>query len=191
MDILKFIVDQINSQSALNKLSQSSGAKPDKVQQLTQLGIPALLQALGRNTSTSEGAASLAKALDQHKDDDVENVEGFLNNVNTDDGAKILQHIFPGNKDRVQKNLAKQTGLNTGQVSSIMTQLAPLLLGALGKQKKQQNLDVSGITGLLSGLSNQGNKSGLMDVVNKLLDSDNDGNIIDDISSKLGRFFKK
>ena len=103
----------------------------------------------------------------------------------------MLQHIFAGNNDRVQNNLAKQTGLETGQVSGLLTQLAPLLLGALGQQKKQQNLDTSGIPVLLSGLSQQGGDSGLMGMVTNLLDSDNDGSIVDDVGNLLQGFLKK
>ena len=167
------------------------GAEPSQVQQLAQLGMPAIMQALGRNASTSEGATALASALDQHQDDNVDDVDGFLNNVNTHDGAKMLQHIFSGNNNRVQNNLARQTGLDTSQVSVIMTQLAPLLLGALGQQKKQQNLDSSGISGLLSGVLEQGSNSGLLGMLTNLLDSDNDGDIVDDVGNLLSRFLKK
>ena len=191
MDILKLINGQINNQNTLKKLGQSVGVEPSQVQKLAQLGMPALLQALGRNASSSEGATALAGALEQHQDDNVDDVEGFLNNVSTDDGAKILQHIFAGNNDRVQNNLAKQTGMGTGQVAGLMTQLAPLLLGALGQQKKKQNLDSSGIAGLLSGLTEQGGKSGLMGMVTNLLDSDNDGSVVDDVGNLLKGFLKK
>ena len=185
------ITDQMNNQDTLKKLGQSVGAEPSKVQQLAEIGMPALLQALGRNASTPDGAASLAKALDQHQDDDVDDIKGFLNKVNTDDGAKMLQHIFAGKNDWVQTNLAKQTGLETNQVSGLMTQLAPLILGALAQQKKQNNLDASGIGGLLRGLSGQGGNSGLMGMVTNMLDSDNDGNIVDDVGGLLKGFLKK
>jgi hypothetical protein len=191
MDIMKLITDQINNPDTLNKLGQSVGVEPSQVQKVAQMGMPALLQALGRNSSTEEGAAALAGALDQHQDDNVDDVAGFLNNVNTNDGAKMLQHIFSNNNDLVQNNLAKQTGLETGQVTGIMSQLAPLLLGALGQQKKEQNLDSSGINNLLGGVLGQASNSGLMGMVTNLLDSDKDGNIIDDIGNVLGGFFKK
>ncbi len=191
MDIFKMITDQIGNQDTLNKLGQSVGAEPSQVQQLAQLGMPAILQALGRNASTPEGAEALTGALDQHQDDNVEDVAGFLNNVNRDDGAKMLSHIFAGNNDRVQNNLAKKTGLQTGQVSGLLTQLAPLLLGTLGQQKKQQNLDSTGIAGLLGGLSEQGGNSGLMGIVTNLLDSDNDGDIDEGVGGLLQGFLKK
>lgn len=189
MEILKMIGEKIGNQDTLNKLGQSVGAEPSQVQQLAQLGMPAILQALGRNAGTTEGAAALSGALDQHQDDNVEDVNGFLNGVNTQDGAKMLQHIFAGNNDRVQNNLAKQTGLESTQVSGLLTQLAPLVLGALGQQKKQQNLDSSGIAGLLGGLSGQGD-SGFMGMVSNILDSDNDGNTEDGVGGLLKGLLK-
>jgi hypothetical protein len=185
------IFELINNPDTLNKLGQSVGAEPSQVQQLAQLGMPALLQALGRNAGSSEGAAALSGALDQHQDDNVEDVDGFLNTVDTDEGSKMLEHIFSGNNERVQNNLARQTGLETGQVSGLLAQLAPLLLGALGQQKKQQNLDEAGIPGLLSGVMGQSGNSGLMGMVTKLLDSDHDGEVMDDVGKYLGGFLKK
>jgi len=81
--------------------------------------------------------------------------------------------------------------METGQVDGIMTQLAPLLLGALGQQKKQQRLDSAGIPGLLSGLLEKGGNGGIMGMVTNLLDADDDGSIIDDVGNLLGGFFKK
>lgn len=191
MDILKLINEEINNQATLKKLGKSVGADTSKVKQLTQLGLPTLLQALENNASTSEGAEALAGALDDHQDDNVDNLEEFFNNVNSDDGAKILQHIFAGKNDTVKNNLAKQTGLKKSQVSGLMTQLAPMLLGALGQQKKEQELDASGVAGLLSGLTAQSGKNGLMDMVTNLLDSDKDGSIVDEVGGLFKRLFKK
>jgi hypothetical protein len=186
MDILELI----SNPDTLNKLGQSIGVEPTQVQKLAQLGMPALLQAMGRNAGTSEGASALVSALDRHQDDNLEDINGFLGNLNSDEGAKMLQHIFAGNSGRVQNNLAKQTGLQADQVSGLMSQLAPLLLGTLAQQKKQQNLDASGITGLLNGLMSQGGNSGLMGMVSNLLDSDNDGDIMDDVGGLLKGFLK-
>lgn len=191
MNIFELMTNQISNPDTLNKLGQSVGAEPSQVQQLTQLGIPALLQALMRNARSSEGAAALSGALDQHQYDNVEDVGGFLDNVNTADGAKMLQHIFSGHNDRVQNNLARQTGLETGQVFALLTQLTPLLLGALGQQKKQQNIDASGISGMLGNIVEQNGDSGLMGMVTRLLDTDQDGDIMDDVGNLLGGFLKK
>jgi hypothetical protein len=191
MDVIKLINEQLTNPDTLRKLGKTVGAQPDQVQKVAQLGLPALLQALGNNAGTSSGAESLAGALEQHKDDNVDDIDGFLNNVNSNDGAKILQHAFAGKNDMVQNNLARQSGLQTGQVSGLMSMLAPLLLGALGNQKKAQNIDASGLSGMLSGVLGQAGNKGLMGMVTNLLDSDKDGDIMDDVGNLLKGFMKK
>lgn len=191
MDLFTLINEQLNNKETLNKLGQSVGADPKQVQQLAQIGLPTLLQALGRNAETAEGAVSLAAALDQHQDDDIEDINGFLNKVDMEDGAKILSHIFSGRKDRVQKNLAKKTGLQQTQVSGLMMQFAPLLLGMLAKQKKENNVQPSALPGLLGALTSQSSNDGMMDLVSNLLDADDDGSIIDDVGNLLKGFLRK
>lgn len=190
MNLMELITGQLNDPAALEKLSQSVGAAPQDVEKLAQMGLPTLVKALGQNASTPEGASALAKALQQHEEDEVENLDQFLGKVDPQDGAKILQHILSGKNQVVQQNLARQTGLKSDQVSGLLNQLAPLLLGALGQQKKQQNLDASGIAGLLNGVLTGGGND-LMGMASKLLDADKDGDIMDDLGNLLGGVLKK
>lgn len=191
MDLFKIITEQVSKPGTLGKLGKSVGMEPSQVKQITELGLPTLLQALSRNSSSSDGASALTAALNQHQDDNVDDVDVFLDNVNTEDGAKMLQHIFAGNSHKVQSNIAKKTGADANQVAGIMTQLAPLLLGSLAQQKKQNNLDSSGVAGLLSGLTEQGGSSGIMGMVTNFLDADNDGSIVDEVGGLLKGFMKK
>jgi len=114
MGILELLASQLGSSGALNQLGRSVDTDSMKVYKAAQLGLPAILQALNRNTSTSEGAFLLAKALDNHQDD-ISDIAGFLSKVNKNDGTKILNHIM-----------------------GLMTQFAPLILGFLGHQNKKQ-----------------------------------------------------
>jgi len=194
MDILDLLTNQLNNPDVLNKLGQQVGANPDQVQKLTQLGLPTMLEALKRNASDPDGAKALAGALDNHQLDDFDDLSGFLNKVDVNDGAKILGHMFSDKTNRVENNLAQQTGLAGNQVNGLLAQLAPLLLGALGSQKKQQGLDAGGVsdlTGQLTGMLGKSGGGGLMDMASKFLDADNDGSIIDDVGSLLGKFFKR
>ena len=191
MDISQLISGNLGDSGILNQLGQSVGANPNQVQQLMQLGLPTLTQALAQNASTPAGAQSLANALDQHQDEPVDNLASFFQNVDTADGAKILQHVFGGSTAQVQSNLAQQTGLQTNQVSGLLAQLAPLLLGVLGKQKKEQHLDSSGVAGLLGSLMGQTGNSSAMTMATQMLDSSKNGSILDEIGGFLGRLFGK
>lgn len=148
MDILTILTKQLSDPKALEQLGKSAGARPDQVEQLTKNALPTLLKTLQQNASSPDGAKSLDKAIDDHKDDQIDNIFGFLQNVDTNDGSKMLQHIFSGNKGAVESDLAKKSGLNNNQVSTLLTQLAPLVLGTLGNQKKQgKQLDLGSLLG--------------------------------------------
>lgn len=74
--------------------------------------------------------------------------------------------------------------------------LAPLLMGALGKQKREQNLDANSLdsfTSTLAGnfLDGNTNTSNMMNLVTNMLDTNNDGSIVDDVLKIAGKFFSK
>ena len=94
----------------------------------------------------------------------------------------------------MQNNLAQQTGLDAGQVAGLLTRLAPLVLGALGQQKRQQNLDASGVAGLLTSLSGglQASQPGLSGIMGQLLGGAGAQDAKPDvIGSLLGSFLNK
>ncbi len=191
MDILKIFTDLSDNQKVISKLNDSVDGDLGKVRQAVQLGLPLLMEALNRNTRTSQGANSLFKALEEHQEDKVGDLYSFFNNVDKEDGMKMLQHIFSDKKDLVQSNLSKTTGLKQDQISSLLSQLAPLLLGVLGNQKKEQNINAEGVSNLTNSLTKklqQTEGDNIFSLVTKLLDSNKDGSIVDDL---FNMFFKK
>ena len=64
MDILKIFTDLSDNQKVISKLNDSVDGDLGKVRQAVQLGLPLLMEALNRNTRTSQGANSLFKALE-------------------------------------------------------------------------------------------------------------------------------
>lgn len=190
MDIMKLIEAKLEDPEVMEKLSNSLNTDSDKVEKASKLSIPAMIKAIERNAKSEQGAKSLNSALDDHQDDDVDDVRKYLENVNKEEGDKALSHMFGSKKTRVQTNIARETGLNESQTSDIMKQLAPLLLGLLGQKKKKDNIGLSGISGLLGSLLS-GSDSGIMATVTNLLDKDGDGSMIDDVSDIIGGFFNK
>ena len=137
MDLISMITKQLSDPEVLGELSKNTGAQPNQAQQLAKTALPVILGALQNNATTPEGAKSLDKALEAHKDDKVDDLLGFLQNIDTNDGAKMLQHIFSGKKEDVENELAQKAGLDKNQVTSLLVQLAPLVIGMLGNEKKK------------------------------------------------------
>jgi hypothetical protein len=62
----------------------------------------------------------------------------------------ILNNVLGGqNVTPVQQGVSQATGLESGKVGSLMAMLAPMVMGALGKVKRQQNLDSEGLARVL------------------------------------------
>ena len=185
MDILNLLMGQVSNQDTLTQLGKSVGANQTQVNSLVQNALPTLLSALNKNASSSSGAQSLMSALCQHEDDDVSDISNFLSSVDTKDGSKILSHILGSKTSNVQNKLAQTSGLDASQVTGLLSQLAPLLLSTLGTQKKQNNsFDI----GSLLGSSSQSNN--IMGLASQFLDSDNDGDIMDDLGNLAKKFMK-
>lgn len=75
MSLFDMISEKLNDEETSSMVAKSVGTTPDKVQEVTQLGLPALLQGLVRNSSTKVGAESLNRALDKHQDESFDNVK--------------------------------------------------------------------------------------------------------------------
>lgn len=62
----------------------------------------------------------------------------------------ILGHILGAQQNPIQDGIAKALGLDPKKVGLLMTFVAPMVMGALGKAKRQQNLSANGLTELLN-----------------------------------------
>ena len=176
----------------LGKLSSQLGVNENDVKLGLVSALPAILQALNKNTQTAEGAESLNKALEKHDGSVLNNLSGYLNNPDLNDGAGILNHLFGNQTENVAKAVSKSSGLDSNGSIKMLQILAPLVLGALGKQKKDNNLDASGLDALTSMLAlNLGSNeqtSGIMGLVTNLLDSNKDGAMVDDLLGLASKF---
>ncbi len=198
MDSFESIVKQIGKSDILKQLGDSVNAKPEQVKQAAQLGLPTLMEAMNRNTNNAKGAKSLSKALDAHRGDDLKNLSRYLDDVDTDDGAKILNHVLGDKKSQIQKSIANKTKLNVSQVGALLVKFAPLLLSFLGKKKEEENLDAGGVSGLTSTLaglfgggqsSSSGSGGGLLGIASSLLDGKDDNDSGGGLLETLGGLF--
>ncbi len=154
-----------------------------------QAALPMLVSALANNSKQSEGAQSLNNALEADHDGSIlGDIAGFLGGGGGS-GAKILGHIFGDKQPQAEEQISKASGLQGSQVASLLVSLAPIVMGALGKSKREQGLDASGLSSYLGAQADAAKKEasggGLMSMLS-FLDADGDGDIMDDIAAKLG-----
>ena len=178
----------------LGQLAEQVGGNEGQVKNGVMAALPAMLTALSKNTGTEKGAQELNNALEKKHDGSIlDNLSGYLSNPDLKDGAGILNHLFGNQTSNVANAVSQSSGLDTNGSMKMSQMLAPILMGMLGQQKKQNNLDAEGIGNLTSMLaSNFGSEagaSGIMEAVTNLLDANKDGNVMDDIMGMVGKFF--
>ena len=178
----------------LGNLASQVGGNEGEVKNGVMAALPAMLAALGKNAGTEKGAEELNNALENKHDGSIlDNLSGYLSNPDLKDGAGILNHLFGNQTSNVANAVSQSSGFDTNGSMKMLQMLAPILMGMLGQQKKQNNLDAKGLGNLTSMLaSNFGSEagaSGIMEAVTNLLDANKDGNVMDDILGMVGKFF--
>ena len=178
----------------IGNLASQVGGNEGEAKNGVMAALPAMLAALGKNAGTEKGAEELNNALEKKHDGSIlDNLSGYLSNPDLKDGAGILNHLFGNQTSNVANAVSQSSGLDTNGSMKMLQMLAPILMGILGQQKKQNNLDAKGLGNLTSMLaSNFGSEagtSGIIETVTNLLDANKDGNVVDDIMGMVGKFF--
>lgn len=177
--ILEMLGQQLSG-GTVDQISQRLGTDASSTQNAIAAALPTLLSALGRNAASPQGASSLASALDRDHDGSVlDDLAGFLGSGGTGPGDGILSHALGARRSRVEHGLAATSGLDTGKVGQLLAMLAPLVMGALGRMKREQGLDAGALAGQLQheqeAVARQA--PGSMGLVGQLLDADGDGDV--------------
>lgn len=170
------LLDELRQQldpSTITGISQKIGANEEQTDKAVSALVPMMIGGMSQNVQHNpDGAQSLDRALEQDHDgsllgqlsgllggnnaggggNDLMSLLGGLGGANsraTNSGG-ILGHLFGNRQSAVQDGVSQATGLNGGQVGQLMGLLAPMLMGTLGKVKRQQNLDSRGVADLVN-----------------------------------------
>ncbi|WP_298767436.1 DUF937 domain-containing protein [uncultured Polaribacter sp.] len=195
------ILDLLNSdlgKQIVSGVAGSTGTDSSKAGSVLTMAMPVLMKAMQRNAATPEGAQGLQSALENKHDGSILDNLGGLFGGGVDesvkqDGAGILKHVLGAKQQGVEQVIGQKAGLDAGSVGNILKVAAPLLMGMLGKQKKEQNIsDSNGLGGLLGGMLGGSSASNDQSFLEKILDADGDGSVIDDVAGMfLGGSEKK
>lgn len=177
-------LDDLLSQIPIADLAKKLGVDPNTASEAVQKALPALVGGMQANAD-SGGAPSLEKAVQSHS---ASLIEGGVNldDVNTDDGKKIVKHVFGDSQDKVISTLSGDGATSTAGgglgdvIGKVLPVLAPLVMSFLAQKATAQKpasgtaaaQDQGGIGGLLGGLLGGGNSGsgggGLGDILGGL-----------------------
>jgi len=185
------ILDLLNSnlgKTLIEGTSNQFNENKNKTEEALKLALPIILGAMKNNTRSQQGATGLLNALESNKHNGsvLNNLNSILGGQQIDndvikDGSGILNHVFAGREQNVANAVSKKSGINLNTAMQILKVAAPFVMSYLGKKKREKNItNQSEMDQLLGGLlGNEAHKD--QNIVEKILDADNDGSVIDDI----------
>lgn len=196
MSLIDLLTGNTGSQVA-EKAEQKFGINRNQVIALLAVAAPLIISYLRKKSQDSNEAESLNNALDKDHDgsilDDVSQAD-----ARQDEGGSILNHVFGGDKQNVENKLSQNTGISIDKIGPILSMLAPIIMGYIGREKQQNNVGAGGLGDLLGGIlggaqnqAQQQQSNPLNDILGSVLgkssQSQSSGNPLNDIlGSVLG-----
>jgi hypothetical protein len=187
------LLDLLNSpmgKQLISGVAGQTGQPQDKTANVLSMAMPLLLGAMKKNVSSPEGAAGLMSALSgKHNGNILDNLGGLFGGGVDDsvmqDGAGILGHVFGNKQPQVENALSQKSGLDAGSIAQILKIAAPIVMGFIGKQTAQSNVNDAGGMNALLGSMLGGQPKENQSLITTLLDADGDGSILDDVAGMV------
>lgn len=159
MNLLSLLLKSLLADSSITALAKKTGLNASSLKKLIPLAIPLLLKFLTKNASNESGALSLLGALSQHTNQKA--LSDQIDEADTEDGGKIINHIFGSESEDVTNQLALESGMSQRDVNSALAGIAPALMSGLSaatnsvssapKVDLSDGLDLSDLMGMFVG----------------------------------------
>ncbi|MGJ1271774.1 DUF937 domain-containing protein [Sphingobacterium siyangense] len=145
MNLTDLVTGGVGSK-AIETISKITGVSESKAKWIVAAAVPLMIAALNYNAKNKGQAENIDKAIDQHSNSGILDKigdffgqggaeQGGEQNV-SEDGNKIVNHMFGQNTEVVTQHIADKAGLSSSQVTGVLATLAPIVMGYLGQQKQ-------------------------------------------------------
>ncbi len=168
-------ISELLSSTVLQAVSQSIEKKfdlsPNQSRTAVESAASVILGGLAQNTQSAEGVDSLLNALKKDHDGSILKQTDSLADKEdiTLEGTKILGHVLGDKNAAATSALAQKTRLDPKIMAMILSLVAPVVMGALGKQQKNQKISSNNVSKVLNGLLDQNKNGSIVDDLVKLV----------------------
>lgn len=180
MDINNILTELVKDQLS-KSVSQKLNISENKSADVVSMAVPLLIGGLAKNAKNPEEAESITKAVSKDHDGSIlNNIASVVLEDSTElDGQKILSHILGNKTTAASKVIEKKTNVDSAQVIKILSLVAPVVLGVIGKKQKDDNLNSTTLSEVLADTARRqvGESSEKSNILTSILDQDSDGNI--------------
>lgn len=161
-NILDLIGGSLGSQ-VVESISKGAGTSKEDTNSVVSAALPVLLGALQNNANKGDAQGILSALNTKHDGSILDNLSGMLGSDVAADGNGILKHVLGNNQAPVQQAISQKTGVSAANVTKILSLLAPIVMGYLGKEVKSTSTNNDkGLTDLLGGLLGGGSGADIL-----------------------------
>lgn len=141
-------------------LAEKSGLDLGDFAKIAAVGLPAILNAIKRNNHRNGGIESFNQALTKHQEEvtHYQAPEQLVQNVDAEDGAKIVNHVFD-DQQSVFERIGNALNLSPDAVKRALVVIAPIVLKYIADQKTAKSNDPEKLAGETSSLVDHLNQS--------------------------------
>lgn len=176
------------SDDVIVQLSKQVGAQdPNMVKRASQGIVEMLLDAINRSAQTS-GDGLMGALKKDHDGGILGNLMGILSgktqasNPKTTNGTGIINHLLGKRQLEAAQIIGQMSGLDIFKSGVLMQLIAPVVMGVVGQGQKSSGFDLGGLAKvLMQGKQSQSSQG--PSILEKLLDQDGDGSMMDDLLS--------
>ncbi|MFC0682100.1 DUF937 domain-containing protein [Lysobacter korlensis] len=149
-------LDDLFDQIPVGDIAKRLGVEEDVARAAVHKAVPGLVSGIKANADDPNGAQSLEKALGKHRDRPVS--RRSVDEIDTDDGDRIVSNVFGERRSQVTQTLADaEPKADSGLIAKVLPMIAPIVMAWLAKQAGGGG----GLGGMLGGLLGGGGaKSG-------------------------------
>lgn len=150
MNLLDLITGNAGSHVA-SQAENKFGIQKNQVIALMAVAAPLIISYLRKKSQDNPAEAdALNRALDKDHDGSILDNPAQAE-ARQQEGNSILDHIFGGQKATVENQLSQNTGISMDKIGPILSMLAPVIMGYIGKEKQSGNVTSGGRLGDLLG----------------------------------------
>ncbi len=176
----------------LDQISDSLGIDSATAQKILSAAVPMILGGLLKNSKSGNGLQDLFKAIvKDHDGSAVDNISDVINNPTK--GGGILEHVLGDQRSTIENQIGQSSGLDMAKISRILKIAAPIILAIIGKQRMQNDWNAKGMQESLQQANNELTQQAPKEVsiLERMLDSDGDGSMMDDLAGIGVNIFKQ
>jgi hypothetical protein len=131
-DTLEQLLEQQSGQ-----ISNRIGADETRTRSAIHAAVPALMAAFSQEAERGGGIREAVRK--DHDGSIIDQLQEYLGgqaqlSPRTTNGAGILDHVLGPQQPQMQQALSARTGLDAGSIGQLLTLLAPVVMGMIGKK---------------------------------------------------------